>query len=572
MEADEFDSRASDEHVSQALGFSHPLVLLMPYDPGAPAPLRMVQHHVWEACESKRSYLDRLRAALTIRTAIAQLGLGGHEAALVAIDILQGLQKLLLSAAVLEQLAWAFLDRDGIGLEDRRFSSPPFHPLPVLVRIDRDSGKPVSVTRAAEISDALGVWTSVSLEQAAKSPEDLEGTSSKDLRASLRMLVLFLLHGNLDQFRATRAGKLDRLEDMGLSLWDTLLTLLRKSPEHRQDDEERFGPAIQQAMWHFLRSKELRPSVAAAPTITPPRPPAAPSGTHLVVRGEIPAGTSDEDRHTLARYEKLRWPLPVGRLLELTEIDATEAKLMAEFPWARSAIDEIASDLRSRRLFGSVNMGMTPTLLVGLPGCGKSRLARRFAEELNAAFHAVSFAGMGDSRAILGTARGWSGGQPSPILGLMVSKSSASPLVLLDEIDKARGDTKNDVAPTSALLNLLEPENARCWYDAYLQTPCDMTKLLFVATANMLSPIPKPLLSRLRVVIVPEPRREDFRTIARGALVDIAREWDLPEQTFESVGDTMPLGAARNAREIRHFARAYLHDWAREALGPGRRH
>jgi ATP-dependent Lon protease len=215
---------------------------------------------------------------------------------------------------------------------------------------------------------------------------------------------------------------------------------------------------------------------------------------------------------------------------------------------------------------------MTPTLLVGLPGCGKSRMARRIAEELKTPFHALSFAGMGDSRAILGTARGWSGGQPSPILNLMVSGASASQLVLLDELDKARSDTKNDIDPTSALLNLLEPESARCWYDTYLQTPCDLTKLMFLATANLLSPIPKPLLSRLRVVLVPEPRREDFRTIARGALVDIAREWDLPERTFESVGDAMTLGAARNAREIRAFARAYLHDWARKTLGPGRRH
>ncbi len=255
MEAD--DMQDLEEHVFHSLGFSHPLVQLMPYGSNVPAPLLMVQEQVWAACDSQRSYVARLSAALSIRTAINQLELGREEAARVAIDLLEGLQKLLLSAAVLEQLAWAYLDRDGIGLEDRKFSTPPHQPLPTLVWVDRENGKPVPVTRAADLKDALRLWTSVTLQQSAKSPEALAGTCGRDLRASLRMLILFLMHADSDQFRATRAGKLDRFEDMGLSLWDVLLTLLRRTPEHRQDDEERFGPPIQQAMWHLLRSNRL---------------------------------------------------------------------------------------------------------------------------------------------------------------------------------------------------------------------------------------------------------------------------------------------------------------------------
>jgi hypothetical protein len=255
MEAEDFEMDWTED-LFHSLGFSHPLVLLMPYDTSAPAPLLAVQDLLWAACDSQRSYTERLKSALSIRVAVGQLGLGSQEAAMVSIDLLQGLQKLLLSAALLEQLAWAFLDRDGIGLQDRRFSSPPNHPLPTLVRIDREPGKPVPVTHAREITDALSVWTSVSMEQSAKSPNALEGTCCPDLRASLRMLILFLMHGDLDQFRATRGGNLDRFEDMGLSLWDILLTLLRKCPEYCQKDEERFS------LYHRPLDKSARVSAA----------------------------------------------------------------------------------------------------------------------------------------------------------------------------------------------------------------------------------------------------------------------------------------------------------------------
>ncbi len=574
MEADAPEIQAPDEHVLHTLGCSHPLVLLMPYEPSAPAYLLELQELVWDSCDTALDYQDRLSAALSIRTAIPRLGLGLEEGARVAIDLLQGLHKLLLSAAAMEQLGYAYLDRDGIGLEDRAFSSPPHHPLPVLVRIDRWGTKATPVTRVSEVGDALDVWTSVSQELLGKSQEAIDGMCARDLRASLRMLILFLIHTNLDRFRATHAGKLDRFESMGLSLWNILLARLRESQEHRPDDEERFGAAVQQAMWHRLRSKPLADALAtASSSYSSVRSPAIVSpGTHVVVRDDIPAGSNDEDRQTLSRYERLKSPLPVSQLPDLAGINALEERLTTEFPWATSAVTAVAEDLRSRRLFGGFEVGMVPTLLVGQPGCGKSRLARRIAEELTAPYLTISLAGMGDSRAIQGTARGWSSGQASPILNFMLNRSSASALVLLDELDKACSNTRNDGPPTAALLSLLEPENSRVWYDAYLQTACDMSKLMFVATANALRPIPKPLLSRMRIVLVPEPRRADLPAIARGALLDIAREWGLPEDTFAELGDAIPLGAARNAREIRAMARAYLNDWARRSLGPGRAH
>jgi hypothetical protein len=574
MDSDECDLQTSEKHVFHSLGCSHPLARLMPFDSQAPAHMQKLQKHVWDTCDAHLAYEDRVSAALSIRKAIDQFDLCEQEAARLAIDILQGLHQLLFSAAVLEHLASAHLAREEIEFEDRAFASPPGHPLPVLVKFDLAAKKRVPVTRPVELGGALNVWTSVSLELLGKPYGALEQMRALDLRPSLRMLILFLIYTDLDQFRANVDGKLDRFRHMGLSLWETLLTRLRHSPEYKPEDEAHYGTQIQQAMWHRLRSKSLDHDVATGATQpTGAGPMLLPStGTHVVIRGEIPIGATDEDRQSLGRYERLRQPMPVARLPAIERIDALEVQLNLEFPWATSAIAAVVDELRSRRLFGGVEVGLTPTLFVGPPGSGKSRLARRIAEELKSPHLTISLAGMGDSRAILGTARGWSGGQASPILNLMLNQGSASALIALDELDKTSSDTRNDGPPTSALLGLLEPENARTWYDTYLQAACDMTKLMFVATANALSPIPKPLLSRMRVVLVPEPKRRDFPAIAQGVLSDIAREWGLPDETFANLGRAMPTGAARSAREIRAFVLAYLNDWAKTSLGPSRVH
>lgn len=160
-------------------------------------------------------------------------------------------------------------------------------------------------------------------------------------------------------------------------------------------------------------------------------------------------------------YTALRGPLPVATLPDVVRIEQIVQTLSDEFPWAFEAVEELACDLRSRRLFGGVQLGTPPTLLVGPPGCGKSRLVRRLGEELRLPFMPLSLAGKSDSRALLGTARGWASAQASPLVDLLLAHKSASALVLVDEIDKVLSSTPSRVPPTVALLNLLEPENAK---------------------------------------------------------------------------------------------------------------
>ena len=121
---------------------------------------------------------------------------------------------------------------------------------------------------------------------------------------------------------------------------------------------------------------------------------------------------------------------------------------------------------------------------------GKTRFARRLAEELNLAFRAISIGGMDDSRALLGTSRGWSTGQPSSLLDLLLNANSPSAMVLLDEVDKASDRSVNSAPVSSALLGLLEAESARRWFDSFLQTECDLSMVSFILTANSLSRLP----------------------------------------------------------------------------------
>jgi len=279
-----------------------------------------------------------------------------------------------------------------------------------------------------------------------------------------------------------------------------------------------------------------------------------------------------EERDALARFERLQQPIAVATLPSHSELDSLEEVLSAEFPWATRAIAELVSDLRTRTLFGAVELGTTPTLLVGMPGSGKSRLVRRIAEELSVPFCPLAVAAMTDSMTLTGTSRGWSTGQASPLIESMLRHESASLLVLLDEIDKVGVSSVRSVPPTVALLNLLEPENAKRWYDTFLQTPCDLSKLMYWATANRLSPLSKPLLSRLRVILVPEPSPAHFGTIAQGAVLDIAQQWGLPKDTLRELGSSVPVRCVRNAREVQAVARAFLHDWAQRKLGRQRLH
>jgi ATP-dependent Lon protease len=308
-------------------------------------------------------------------------------------------------------------------------------------------------------------------------------------------------------------------------------------------------------------------------------------------KANLPEDILKEAKRELDRLEKLPPSAPDYNVIR------TYLDYVLELPWTKSTEDSL-DIARARQVLDEDHFGLkdvkerilehlgvlklnpnakAPILcFVGAPGVGKTSLGQSIARALNRKFERMSLGGLHDEAELRGHRRTYIGALPGRVIQAMRRAGANNPVLMLDEVDKLGRDFRGD--PAHALLEILDPEQNKTFRDNYLDLPFDLSKVLFVTTANALDTIPQPLLDRMEVLRLAGYSEEEKLEIAKKYLIPkqlketglTAEQCTLPDETVHKIisGYTREAGLRRLERAIGRVTRKVALKFAEGATGP----
>ena len=180
---------------------------------------------------------------------------------------------------------------------------------------------------------------------------------------------------------------------------------------------------------------------------------------------------------------------------------------------------------------------VTPMLLLGAPGIGKTHFARKLAELLGTGMNLVPMSSMTAGWLLSGSSSQWKGSRPGKVFEALVDGQYANPVMVVDEIDKASSDAQYD--PLGALYSLLEHDTAHTFVDEFAEVALDASQVIWITTANDARGIPDPILNRMNVFEVQPPTREQARAIARKLYLGIRQDHDWGQRFVPEPNDEL---------------------------------